>query len=599
MERIVARAGRWGLWLGLGLIVAVQVVGLIAYFQLQQPGYAWGGLLGSLLVALGLGFFCRRHLITPLNNLAETGQFLAADCLALSNALEELGQGDLTTRVIVQSQPVQDCGSPEAGPLVRSLNRSIDHLYGAAERFNVITSEPVRRVCYVGADPYLEGRVCAEVMAQAVGGKGEVAVTLGWFELAPLMSRLQGFESVIDEKYPDIRVVATVETTFDRDRGEAQVRTLLSRYPALVGIYVTDGAIPPGAARAVLDSGGAGRVRVIGHDLVDETVEYLKDGGITAILSQDLFAQGHDSVIHLFNHLVSGWRPYHQRLLTNLRLITCDSLRQAGALDAARKSECLAQPLRPAPRPLRIAVQNRDSSGVDYELELGTMAAAAELEAYNATVELIPGGTLSVQPIVNAALDRGYDAITVLAANAKDVSCLNRAVEAGIAIATYNSEPLSLRAWVASLADRAQELMDVGYGFPGLKGETAGSRPRPNGPQRASDERAAQNEHIIRAAIGYMQEHLESSVGVSDVAHFVALDPSYFCRLFTERTGRNPRDFLMDLRIAQAKHYLADPHMSVMDVSVALGYSPSYFSRLFKSRVGCTPGEYAQRRRGN
>jgi AraC-like DNA-binding protein len=35
--------------------------------------------------------------------------------------------------------------------------------------------------------------------------------------------------------------------------------------------------------------------------------------------------------------------------------------------------------------------------------------------------------------------------------------------------------------------------------------------------------------------------------------------------------------------------------MSVMDVCVALGYNPSYFNRLYKQKTGLTPGQYIRR----
>jgi AraC-like DNA-binding protein len=35
--------------------------------------------------------------------------------------------------------------------------------------------------------------------------------------------------------------------------------------------------------------------------------------------------------------------------------------------------------------------------------------------------------------------------------------------------------------------------------------------------------------------------------------------------------------------------------MSVMDVCVALGYTPSYFSRLFKQRTGQPPSHFRPR----
>lgn len=105
----------------------------------------------------------------------------------------------------------------------------------------------------------------------------------------------------------------------------------------------------------------------------------------------------------------------------------------------------------------------------------------------------------------------------------------------------------------------------------------------------------AQRKQIVRRAIEFMQQNLETEIGVVEVARAVAVSPSYLYVLFMEQVGCNPSDFLINLRLERAKEYLGCAGISVMDVAVALGYSPSYFTRLFKQRVGCTPGQYARR----
>ena len=111
----------------------------------------------------------------------------------------------------------------------------------------------------------------------------------------------------------------------------------------------------------------------------------------------------------------------------------------------------------------------------------------------------------------------------------------------------------------------------------------------------AVDRRLAARQEIVRKAIDFMQQNLETPITVADVASAVALSPTYFGIVFYEQTGRKPVDFLIDLRIERAKEYLIHTQMSVMDVCVALGYDPSYFNRLFTRHTGCTPGQYARR----
>ncbi len=97
---------------------------------------------------------------------------------------------------------------------------------------------------------------------------------------------------------------------------------------------------------------------------------------------------------------------------------------------------------------------------------------------------------------------------------------------------------------------------------------------------------------LVRRAIECMQENLEETVGVGEVAQMLAVSPTYLGVVFRQHTGRSPSDYLIDLRLERAKHYLEHTDMSVMDVCVALGYTPSYFSRLFKRHTGHSPSQH-------
>lgn len=595
------RIQRAEFFLGLGTIVFLPAAGLIGYLWLGRLWVAFAGLFSGLAMACLVGWRFRQSIARPHPDIDQALDSLRNDCASLSSALGELREGKLDTQVSVVSQPIAPFSDGEAGDLAECFNSTILHIQNAAGKFNEVTREPLKRLCYVGADSYLEGRLCGELMGKALGGKGEVIVTLGFYCLSALELRRQGFESLVHEKYPGIRVVEEIETTFDLEIGQASISSALERYPNLAGIYVTDGAIPVSAARAVTKAGACEQVRVIGHDLVEETVYHLKQGSIYATLTQDLFAQGHDSLIHLFNYLATGWHPPQARMLTHLRVVTrenCDEYWHAGQgpIECEQQAVRLARPMQRAANPLRIAVQNRSAIELDQQLIMGAMAASAKLRPYNARVELIHGGTLTVKPVLETVTRQGFDALNVMAANPVDVPMLNRAVEAGLTVATYNVEPLSLRAWVSSLVDHTQELLRLGEGISQAAGPAYPPGESASG-SSAGGRRENERHELVTRAIRYMQDNLESEINIADVARYVALDQSYFCRLFTEQTGRNPVDFLTDLRLQRAKDYLAQSGMSVMEVCVALGYSPSYFSRLFKARVGCTPGQYARQLR--
>lgn len=107
----------------------------------------------------------------------------------------------------------------------------------------------------------------------------------------------------------------------------------------------------------------------------------------------------------------------------------------------------------------------------------------------------------------------------------------------------------------------------------------------------------SQRKAVVHRAIEFMRDQLEDDITVADVAHVLNVSPAYFCRLFTEETGRNPRDYLIDLRVARAKEFLKHTTMSVADVCATLNYHPVYFSRLFKEKTGVSPSDFARQAR--
>nr|WP_281388069.1 substrate-binding domain-containing protein [Atribacter laminatus] len=74
------------------------------------------------------------------------------------------------------------------------------------------------------------------------------------------------------------------------------------------GIYVTAGG-PFGAAKAIKDAGLTGKLKLVCHDWMEETVAYIRSGEVTACLDQDPFNQGYAPAVSAFNQIVAGIVP--------------------------------------------------------------------------------------------------------------------------------------------------------------------------------------------------------------------------------------------------------------------------------------------------
>ena len=97
----------------------------------------------------------------------------------------------------------------------------------------------------------------------------------------------------------------------------------------------------------------------------------------------------------------------------------------------------------------------------------------------------------------------------------------------------------------------------------------------------------------ITAAKNYVIEHIGEGISGAEVAEVVDFSPSYFGRVFREKTGEKYIDFVNRVRIEAAQKYLANTGMKVNEIYEKVGYrSRNYFYNMFKNITGCSPQEY-------
>jgi methyl-accepting chemotaxis protein len=457
-----------------------------------------------------------RWLTTTDSNalLSTTGEQVKQDCRALAISMAEVAQGDLRVRLAFQAQPLKPHEHPGMTAVVEVLNTVIGSLRETADEFNELTEVPCTRLCYVGADSFLEGRACGEAMGQALQRQGQVAVVTTFFSKSGPELRRKGFASLIHEQFPGIHLVAAIEGTEDKESAFERARELLQNYPHLQGIYVTVGATPRGVARAVAEAGRAGQIKIITHDLVEETMRDIQAGVITATLGQDPFAQGYEPVIHLFNHLATGWQPHAPRLLTHRDLVTRENYADfwhdaRGVIESAAVAERRTQPLEAQPsRPLRIAVLGREDARFWEPVRDGVLAAAEKLKFRQTSVEwMIPdpdgnSGLISARAqgaLIETLVARRYDGIATTAFDKDYIPYINQAVAAGVAVVTYNTEPISLRALIAVIMEQAGQLLNYSHHLADtIRSVNLATRQITLAMSQVSQGTTSQNEHVSR-----------------------------------------------------------------------------------------------------
>lgn len=100
---------------------------------------------------------------------------------------------------------------------------------------------------------------------------------------------------------------------------------------------------------------------------------------------------------------------------------------------------------------------------------------------------------------------------------------------------------------------------------------------------------------LLRAARGYILQHLDEGVTTADLARALGRSRTYLCKLFAEQTGQTINRYVAGVKMDEAKRLLEITKKTIMEISVQLGFSSqSYFQNVFKQHTGITPHAYRQ-----
>ena len=166
--------------------------------------------------------------------------------------------------------------------------------------------EGSKRLAYVGTDYIQGGQIAAGLLALMTSGETELGIITGSRNVLCHSERIRGLVETLEASYPQIQVAEILENHDDEFESYALTRQLLqqnSRIDAL--FYAAAGVF--GGCRAVQESGH--HPKIVTFDEVPNTLEMLRNGIISATISQQPRRQGSRSLDLLFEYLTSGTLP--------------------------------------------------------------------------------------------------------------------------------------------------------------------------------------------------------------------------------------------------------------------------------------------------
>ena len=106
-------------------------------------------------------------------------------------------------------------------------------------------------------------------------------------------------------------------------------------------------------------------------------------------------------------------------------------------------------------------------------------------------------------------------------------------------------------------------------------------------------------EFALARAIHQMKRAFDKPLTLDELAKTANMSTRTFSRIFRQKLGVSPIQYLQQLRLERSKELLRDSSSDISAIAFQCGFSDSnYFSKLFRSRFKCTPRDYRKKAPG-
>jgi len=159
-------------------------------------------------------------------------------------------------------------------------------------------------ISYVATDNYKGGVMAARRLSELLSGRGSIFLIRYQEGSASTTQREQGFLDTLKAEAPEIKLLVQDQYAGSTTESAYQVaENLISRFPAVEGIFCPNESSTFGALRALQESGLAGKVMFVGFDSSPKLVQGLRDGHIQGLILQNPVKMGYLGVKLMSLHL--------------------------------------------------------------------------------------------------------------------------------------------------------------------------------------------------------------------------------------------------------------------------------------------------------
>ena len=275
----------------------------------------------------------------PVFQAAKTGAFDAAKELGAEQGVE--------IEINWRTPPTEDA-QKQAQAIADLVNVGVDGIAVSVTDANVLTSAinaavdkgvavvtfdsdapASKRMATYGMDDADAGKLLAEQLVKSMGDKGVVAILAGNQNATNLQARVRGVREGL-AAYKGITIKETYYHVETADAAVQKIKQVQTANPDVTG-WAFVGGWPLYTEKALAGVADKG-VTVVSCDTLELPLAYVKRGEVKALVGQNYYGWGYESVRMLLNNAAYGEKPASTTVRAQVDIITKDNADEFGKI---------------------------------------------------------------------------------------------------------------------------------------------------------------------------------------------------------------------------------------------------------------------------
>lgn len=183
----------------------------------------------------------------------------------------------------------------------------------------------INAVSFIGQDSYQSGTVCGRLMHMMRPNGDSSVIILAVYDDYHIIERADGFRHYFEQEGSGNAVkMYSMHRNSDKESFFELIDRIFSETGNIGGIFVTN-ASTHFVAEYLKEKVTDRKIPLIGYDLVENNVRYLKEGVIDVLISQKSEAQGYQGIYALYREIVLQ-QPCERNILMPIDIVIKENL---------------------------------------------------------------------------------------------------------------------------------------------------------------------------------------------------------------------------------------------------------------------------------